>query len=99
MAKGYWIVHVDVSDPEAYEAYRAAIAVAFAKYGGKFLVRGGDSQQLEGALRSRSVIVEFGDYATAQACYQSAEYQTAKALRLAASEADLVIVEGIDSAL
>lgn len=96
MAKGYWIVHVDVTDPQAYDAYRSAIAVAFAKYGGKFLVRGGESDMPEGSLRARAVVVEFGDYATARACYESAEYQAAKVLRLAAADADLVIVEGFD---
>lgn len=95
MAKGYWIVHVDVTDPEAYEAYRTANAVAFAKYGGTFLVRGGESEQPEGGLRSRTVIVEFGDYATARACYNSPEYQAAKEKRTPVSACDFVIVEGV----
>ena len=96
MAKGYWIARVDVSDPEAYQAYVRANGVAFAKFGGRFLVRGGTSRVAEGAARARQVVLEFKDYATALACYQSEEYQHAKALRLNASEAELVIVEGYD---
>ncbi len=41
MAKGYWVVHVDVTDPEGYQQYVKANAAAFAKYGARFLVRGG----------------------------------------------------------
>ena len=79
--KGYWIAHVDVTDPESYKDYIAANAVAFRQYGGRFLVRGGASETMEGRFRARTVIVEFKDYATALACYQSAEYAGAMAIR------------------
>ena len=49
----YWIAHVDVSDPEAYEAYRSANALAFNKFKGRFIVRGGKSKVVEGNVRSR----------------------------------------------
>ncbi len=96
MAKGYWIAHVDVTDPEGYKAYQAANAIPFAKYGARFLVRGGPSKKQEGTVRSRHVILEFKDYATALACYHSPEYTDAKAKRMGKGEADLVIVEGTD---
>ena len=97
MAKGYWIAHVDVADPEAYKAYLAANAKPFAKYGARFLVRAGHATQREGALRSRHVVIEFKDYATALACYQSPEYRSAFALRAPpVSQGDLVIIEGYD---
>ena len=96
MAKGYWIAHVDVSDPEGYKAYQTANAVAFAKYGARFLVRGGTSEQQEGRTRSRHVIIEFKDYATALACYHSPEYAAAKAIRMGKGEIDLLVVEGWD---
>jgi uncharacterized protein (DUF1330 family) len=96
MAKGYWIAHVDVSDVEAYRGYQAANAAVFAKYGARFLVRAGQSTVKEGAPRSRHVILEFKDYATALACYESAEYAQAKALRVDASLADLIVVEGYE---
>jgi len=98
MAKGYWIAHVDVDDPEAYQAYLAANALAFAKYGARFLVRAGRSAAKEGALRSRHVVLEFKDYATALACYESPEYQRALAIRRRVSHGDLVIIEGYDGA-
>ncbi len=96
MARGYWIAHVDVSDPEAYKAYVAANAEAFAKYGGRFIVRGGDSEPMEGSLRSRHVVIEFDSYQTALDCYNSPEYARAKALRETASSGDLVVLEGYD---
>ena len=96
MAKGYWIAHVDVHDMDAYEAYRQANAVAFAKFGAKFLVRGGTQDVREGALRSRSVVIEFASYADAVACYDSPEYQTAKTLRDPVSDSNTCIIEGYD---
>jgi uncharacterized protein (DUF1330 family) len=96
MAKGYWIARVDVHDPETYKGYVTANAVAFTKYGATFLVRGGRSKAPEGTPRSRNVVIEFKDYDTAVACYHSAEYAVAKALREPAAVADLLIIEGYD---
>ena len=96
MPKGYWIAHVEVSDPEAYKAYVAANAVAFSKYGARFLVRGGRSEAPEGDARSRHVVLEFKDYETALACYRSPEYAEAKALRQGCAVADIVIIEGYE---
>jgi uncharacterized protein (DUF1330 family) len=96
MAKGYWMAHVDVADPEAYRAYLVANAVPFAKFGGRFLVRAGRSEMREGALRARHVVIEFPDYAAALACYESEEYRRALALRRSVAESDLVIIEGYE---
>ncbi len=54
MPKGYWIVHVDVHDPEGYQKYVKANAAAFAKYGARFLVRGGKHVVTAGARRGRA---------------------------------------------
>lgn len=94
MPKAYWIGHVTVNDPQEYEAYRQANAVAFQKYGGRFLVRGGAQQVVEGAMRPRAVVVEFDNLELARACYDSPEYRAALALRLPCSMADIAIVEG-----
>jgi uncharacterized protein (DUF1330 family) len=95
MAKGYWIAHVDVADPEAYKAYSAANAGPFAKYGARFLVRAGRNTLKEGALRARHVVIEFKDYETALACYESPEHQSALSLRRPpVAQGDLVIIEG-----
>ncbi len=92
--KGYWVASVDVFDPEGYKAYIAANAVAFAKYGGHFLVRGGMQDAAEGAPRSRIVVIEFPSFQAAQDCYRSPEYARAKALRVGMSMMDLVVIEG-----
>jgi uncharacterized protein (DUF1330 family) len=96
MTKAYWIARVDVTDPDDYQAYVKANAEAFRKFGARFIVRGGEFQAMEGTSRSRNVVLEFADYATALACYHSPEYQAAKALRVDKSEADLIVIEGYD---
>jgi len=94
MPKGYWVAHVTVDDPSAYEAYRAANAVAFQKYGARFLVRGAPQEVREGSLRPRTVVIDFPTLEAAQACYDSPEYRAAKALRDPVSQGDLCIVAG-----
>ncbi len=96
MPKGYWIGHLTVTDPARYEGYRRANAAAFQKFGGRFLVRGGEQEVVEGELRPRAVVIEFPDLAAARACYASPEYRAAKAHRDGASLADICIVEGLD---
>jgi len=98
MAKGYWVAHVTVKDPERYKRYQAANAVAFAKYGGKFLVRAGTSETMSGSMNDRHVVIEFPDYQTALDCYHSAEYQFAIQERGEAADVDLCVVEGYDGA-
>jgi uncharacterized protein (DUF1330 family) len=94
MAKGYWIAHNDVSDPETYKKYQQASAAAFEKFGAKFLVRGGKHKGLQGAVRARHVVIEFDSFDQAMACYESPEYQEASKYRKGASEGEIVIVEG-----
>jgi uncharacterized protein (DUF1330 family) len=98
MPKGYWIPHLDVSNPDGYKAYMAATPEAHRKYHGHVLVRGGTHETVEGKARSRNVLREFPDYATALACYRSPEYQSAKPLRLPHSVCDFVIIEGYEGA-
>ncbi len=96
MPKGYWIASLDVYDADIYKAYVRANAEAFAKYNAKFLTRGGTFTPLEGVTRSRNVILEFSDVATALACYHSPEYQAAKSVREPISTGDIIIMEGYD---
>ena len=98
MSKGYWIVSVDVNDPEGYKKYLAANPAAFKKYGARFLVRGGRHETHAGQFRDRNVVIEFKDYETALACYHSPEYQHAIAERGDSAELDLLVVEGYDGA-
>ena len=96
MAKGYWIARVDVHNEEGYKAYAQANPAIFGKFGGKFVVRGGKYKAVEGHSRSRNVVIEFTDYDTAMACYNSPEYQENIKRRVANSTGELVIVEGFD---
>ena len=96
MAKGYWIGRVDVHDEEGYKPYAAANPGIFKKFGAKFVVRAGKYVGLEGTSRSRNVVIEFPDYATALACYNSPEYQENIKRRLPYATAEIVIVEGYD---
>ena len=96
MPKGYWIARVDVTDPEIFKEYATANAVAFGKFGGRFVVRGGRFEAVDGDHRQRNVIVEFPTFEAALACWHSPEYQHAYKLRAKASVGDTVVVEGYD---
>ena len=95
MAKGYWMAHVKVTDPERYKDYFAANAAAFAKYNARFLVRGGENVVKNGNHPyDRHVVIEFDSYELAQACYDSPEYAAARVIRDEASEGYVVVIEG-----
>lgn len=96
MPKGYWIARVDVRDEEGYKPYAAANPPIFKKYGARFVVRAGKYECLEGSSRSRNIVIEFPDYATALACYRSPEYQENIKRRLPYATADIIIIEGYD---
>jgi uncharacterized protein (DUF1330 family) len=96
MAKGYWIGRLDINDPEQYKLYVAANALPLQKYGARFLVRGGQFENPEGASRTRNVVLEFPSYQAAVDCWHSPEYQAAIKLREHVSTNDLVIIEGYD---
>src|SRR4051794_10947522 len=94
MPKAYWIVRVSVGDEQRYPDYLAAAKPAFQKFCATFIVRGGPFEAMEGTARERNVVVEFRDRATADACYASPEYQSAKAIRQKYADADFIIIDG-----
>jgi uncharacterized protein (DUF1330 family) len=96
MPKGYWIARVDVQDPEQYKAYVAANAQPLSKYGARFIVRGGPFEAVEGASRSRNVVIEFPTYQAVVDCWNSPEYQAAVKLRRPVSTGEVVIIEGYE---
>jgi uncharacterized protein (DUF1330 family) len=96
MPKAYWIAHVDVRDPERYKDYVSGAKPAFEKYGARFLARGGAYVAPEGRGRGRNVVIEFPSLRHAQDCYDSPEYQAAKAIRQEVAEAEIVLVEGYE---
>ena len=83
-------------NPEGYKAYVAANAAPIRKYGGRFIVRGGQFEAKEGASRSRNVVLEFPSYQAALDCYNSPEYQETIALRAPHSTADIMVIEGYE---
>jgi uncharacterized protein (DUF1330 family) len=96
MPRGYWVARVEVNNQEGYQPYALANAAIFRKYGGRFLVRGGTFEGPEGESRSRNIVIEFPDYATALACYRSPEHQENIKVRQPHSIVDLIIIEGYD---
>ena len=92
--KGYWIAHVQITNPERYKDYIAANAAPLKKHGARFLVRNGECQVKGQLAGRRHVVIEFDSYATAKACHDSAEYQAAAKIRDEASDVELIIVEG-----
>lgn len=91
----YVIAEVDVADPTAYEDYRKQVPATVAKYGGRFIVRGGKVEALEGGWSpKRLVVLEFPSVEQAQKWYRSSEYAPLIALRQNASRGKLILVEG-----
>ncbi len=95
MTKAYWIARVDARDAERYKDYVSTARPAFERYGAKFIARGGKAEVVEGEGRARNVIIEFANMQTALDCYNSPEYQAAKAIRQTVADGEIVIVEGI----
>jgi uncharacterized protein (DUF1330 family) len=92
----YIIVQVDVKDPARYERYKSLVPPSFQKYGGRFVVRGGKTETLEGNWApNRFVIVEFPSVEQAKAWWASPEYAEAKALRQATAETQMIVAEGL----
>ena len=92
----YLLANVDIADTEGIQKYLAATPEIVKKYGGRFLVRGGEFWVAEGNWSpKRLVIVEFESYEKAKAFWHSEEYKPLKALRQASAKTDMVIVEGI----
>ena len=92
---GYVIADVEVTDPAAYEEYRKLVPATVAKYGGRYLVRGGAHEVREGDWRPKRVVVlEFPSLADARRWYDSEEYRPARAIRHRAARSSVLIVEG-----
>jgi uncharacterized protein (DUF1330 family) len=92
----YVVVDIVVRDRETYERYKQLAAPAVAAYGGRYLVRGGATQTLEGTWApSRFVILEFPTAEAGRAWWDSPEYQPAKALRQGCADTDMLLVEGV----
>ena len=90
------VVDIEVTDAVAFEEYRRAVPATITKYGGRYLVRGGKSETLEGGWDpQRLVILEFPNVEAVKRWYRSEEYRPLLAVRLKASKGSLVLVEGV----
>ena len=92
----YIIVDIDIHDAAGLEEYRKQVPATVTKYGGRFIVRGGKFETLEGSWQPKRVVVlEFPSTEQAKQWYDSAEYRPLKAMRFKASTSSLVLVEGV----
>ena len=90
------IVDVEITDPMRYAEYIKVVPPTIAKYGGRFLVRGGKAETLEGSWNPKRVVVlEFPTFERARAWWASEEYSEPKALRQSASVANMILVDGV----
>ena len=91
----YVLVQVTIHDCDQYEEYKKLTPATIAKHGGRFIVRGGDTEILEGEKNfERFVLLEFDSMEQAKTWYDSAEYQNAKVIRQAASDGLVMIADG-----
>ena len=92
----YVLVDIEVTDPAGFDEYRQRVPATLAAHEGRFLVRGGAHEVVEGSWRPRRLVVlEFPSLAQARRWYDSEEYREPKAMRLRTSKANIVFVEGV----
>jgi len=93
--KAYVVAEINVTDPEAYKSYVAAVAPVVARFGGKYLVRGGQTISIEGAPPSgRVVVIEFDSLAAARTFEDSADYAAVSPIRHKAAQSRVFLVDG-----
>ena len=92
----YVVAEIEITNPEGYKEYTTQVPATIAKFGGRFLVRGGAATTLEGNWpQQRRVIIEFPSVDAAKRWYDSPEYEKPKALRRANSNGRLLLLEGV----
>jgi uncharacterized protein (DUF1330 family) len=92
----YFIVDLDVHDPQGIEEYRRLVPATIERHGGRYLVRGGAHQVIEGDWHPKRVVVlEFPSVEAARRWYDSADYRELRALRHRTSRANTILVEGV----
>lgn len=96
MPKGYIIGHITVKDPEAYREYVERDTPILHRLGGRFIVRGGPSQVVEGTTHDRHVVIEFPSYEAALTAYNDPEYQEVAAIRHNTADSVILVVEGAE---
>jgi len=93
----YVVVEVEITDPERFKDYQAMVPATIAAFGGKYLVRGGEVETLEGSWNpSRVVVLEFESVEQAKRWWDSDEYREARDLRQATSNTNMIVVQGVE---
>ncbi len=95
MPKGYIIGHITVNDPEAYKEYVEKDTPILQGLGGTFIVRGGQSQLMEGDAHERHVVIEFPSYEAAVTAYNDPDYQEVAKIRQRTADSTILLVEGV----
>ena len=95
MSKGYLIAHIKVHDKEKFAEFATMATPVISEYGGKVLVRNPTPEVREGRDSGISIVIEFKSIKSARKFYESEKYTEAKAVRELASEAELILVEGV----
>jgi uncharacterized protein (DUF1330 family) len=95
MPKGYFIAHITVNDPEAYKEYIERDTPILQALGGRFVVRGGQAQVMEGETLNRHVVIEFPSYEAALAAYHDPAYQEVADIRRRTADSVILVVEGV----
>ena len=92
----YVLAEIEITNPEGYKGYTAVVPATVAKYGGKFLTRGGNVEVLEGDWPARRrVLIEFPSVEAAKRWWNSPEYEKPMAMRRANSNGRLLLLEGV----
>ncbi len=92
----YIIVNIEITDPERYKEYVKVAPASIARHGGKYLVRGGKTEKLEGVWEPKRVVVlEFDTYENAKRWWSCDEYAGPKKLRQSAALTNMILVEGM----
>ena len=92
---GYAIAQIEVNNPENYKEYLAKVSDIVAKFGGEFLVRGGEFSHVEGELKnSRNIVIKFPSYEKALEWYHSEEYKPVRQIRLDNANTNQIIIKG-----
>jgi uncharacterized protein (DUF1330 family) len=95
---GYVIAELEITDPAGFEEYRKQVPATIQKYGGRYVVRGGTCQTLEGDWQpKRLVVLEFSSVEQARRWYDSEEYRGPKALRIKTTRSRVVLAEGVSN--
>jgi uncharacterized protein (DUF1330 family) len=95
LASAYLVVNIEVTDPVRYQDYIRQVKPIVEAYGGRYLVRGGHREVLEGNWKlERVVVIEFSDMARARLWWNSPEYASVKKIRQESAKTDMVIIEG-----